>query len=90
MRLFDMNLSNTAKEVVINHFLSDHHYDEAHKAFDSIMEDPEVLDECIVWKPFTPYNYQKLAELMSDHAEAVQEAIAKALAAQAKQGNNHE
>ena len=40
----------------------------------------------------TVYTLQlpKLAELMSDHAEAVQEAIAKALAAQAKQGNNHE
>lgn len=76
-----MQLSNAAKEVAVNHFLSEYLCDEAHEAFDSIMEDPEVLDECVVWEPFEHYNYQTLAEWISDHAETVQEAMDEAVKA---------
>lgn len=70
-----MQLSNAAKAAAANHFLSEYHCDEAHEAFDSIMEDPEVLDECVVWEPFKHYNHQTLAEWISDHAETVQETM---------------
>ena len=76
-----MNLSNTAKEVAINHFLSDYHWVEGHVAFDEIMENPEILDECVIWEPFTPYNYGSIAEWMQDHAETVQEAMDEAVKA---------
>lgn len=73
-----MNLSNAAKEVAVNHFLSEYLCDEAHEAFDEIMENPEILDECVIWEPFTHYNYGTLAEWMSDHAETVQETMDEA------------
>lgn len=73
-----MNLSNTAKEAAANYLLSDYPWVEGHVAFDKIKEDPEVLDECVIWQPFTPYNYGSLAEMMQDHAETVQEAMDEA------------
>lgn len=76
-----MNLSNTAKEVATQHFLSSYPFEEAHEAFDEIMEDPEVLDECVIWEPFTHYSYSTLAEWISDHAETVQEAMDEAVKA---------
>ena len=76
-----MQLSNAAKEVAVNHFLSEYICDEAHEAFDSIMEDPEVLDECVVWEVFDNYPVEVVANWLENLAETVQEAMDEAVKA---------
>lgn len=76
-----MNLSNTAKTKAVEHFLSDYPWVDAQTAYDKVMEDPENLDECIVWDVFDSYSVEAVANWLENLAETVQEAMDEAVKA---------